>query len=78
MATLLNETAMGMVSENVMSFNTDHVSPTMVFQPEEVSVGSVEGMLGTARASSNIDAVQINEVPDFSALMSKLKAQGQI
>jgi hypothetical protein len=35
-------------------------------------------MLGTARASSNLDTVQINEVPDFSGLMSKLKAQGQI
>jgi len=78
MASLLNETAMSMVSENMMSFSTDHVSPTMAFQPAEVSVGSVEGMLGTARASSNLDAVQINEVPDFSGLMSKLKAQGQI
>lgn len=78
MATLLNETAMGMASENIMSFSTDHVNPTMAFQPAEASVGSVQGMLGTARASSNLDAVQINEVPDFSGLMSKLKAQGQI
>jgi hypothetical protein len=78
MANLLNETAMNMNSDNVMSFNTDHVNPTMAFQPAEVNVGSVEGMLGTARASSNFDAVQINEVPDFTGLMSKLKAQGAI
>jgi hypothetical protein len=67
-----------MNSDNVMSFNTDDVIPGMGFQPAEVSVGSVEGMLGTARASSNLDAVQINEVPDFTGLMSKLKAQGAI
>jgi hypothetical protein len=78
MANLLNETAMSMNSENMVSFNTDHVNPIMAFQPTEVNVGSVQGMLGTARPSSNLDAVQINEVPDFSGLMSKLKAQGQI
>lgn len=78
MASLLNETAMSMTSNNMSSFATEHANPMMAFQPEEVAVGSIEGMLGTARASSNIDAVQINEVPDYSALMSKLKAQGAI
>jgi hypothetical protein len=78
MASLLNETAMSMNSDNAMSFNTDDVSLGMGFQPAEVKVGSVEGMLGTARASSNLDAVQINEVPDFTGLMSKLKSQGAI
>lgn len=78
MASLLNETAISMTSDNMVSFNTDHVSPTMAFQPAEATVGSVESMLGTARASSNLDAVQINEVPDFTGLMSKLKAQGAI
>lgn len=77
MAAFLNDTAKSMLNED-FSMTTDSVHPTMAFQPKEVAVGSVEGMLGTARASSNIDAVQINEVPDFSALMGKLKAQGQI
>ena len=78
MANLLNETAMSMTSNNMSSFGAEYSNPTMAFQPDEVSVGSIEGMLGTARASSNLDAVQINEVPDYSALMNKLKSQGAI
>ncbi len=77
MAAFLNDTAKSMLNED-FSMSTADVHPSMAFQPKEVKVGSVEGMLGSARPSSNIDAVQINEVPDFSALMGKLKAQGQI
>lgn len=77
MASFLNDTAKTMLNED-FSMSTADVHPSMAFQPKEVKVGSVEGMLGTARPSSNIDAVQINEVPDFTGLMSKLKAQGQI
>lgn len=77
MSAFLNDTAKSMLSEDFSMTSAD-VHPSMAFQPKEVTVGSVEGMLGSARASSNIDAVQINEVPDFSALMGKLKAQGQI
>ena len=77
MAAFLNDTAKTMLNEDFSMTSVD-VHPSMAFQPKEVKVGSVEGMLGSARPSSNIDAVQINEVPDFSALMGKLKAQGQI
>lgn len=77
MAAFLNDTAKNMLNED-FSMTSDNVHPAMAFQPSQVSVGSVEGMLGTARPSSNINAVQINEVPDFSALMSKLKEKGQI
>jgi hypothetical protein len=77
MAAFLNDTANSMLNEDFSMTSAD-VHPSMAFQPKEVKVGSVEGMLGSARPSSNIDAVQINEVPDFSALMGKLKAQGQI
>ena len=77
MAAFLNDTAQNMLNEN-FNMTSDDVHPSMAFQPKEVKVGSVNGMLGTARPSSNIDAVQINEVPDFSALMGKLKEQGQI
>ena len=77
MSAFLNDTAKSMLNED-FSMSTADVHPSMAFQPKEVKVGSVEGMLGTARPSSNIDAVQINEVPDFTGLMSKLKAQGQI
>lgn len=77
MAAFLNDTAQSMLNED-FNMTSDNVSPGMAFQPKEVSVGSVGGMLGTARPSSNIDAVQINEVPDFTGLMSKLKERGEI
>ena len=77
MAALLNDTAKSMLNED-FSMTTDSVHPTLAFQPKEVSVGSVEGMLGTARPSSNIATVQINEVPDFSALMNRMKERGEI
>lgn len=77
MAAFLNDTAQNMLNED-FSMTSGDVIPGMAFQPKEVKVGSVGGMLGTARPSSNIDAVQINEVPDFTGLMSKLKERGEI
>jgi hypothetical protein len=77
MAAFLNDTAQSMLNED-FSMTSGDVHPGLAFQPKEVQVGSVQGMLGSARPSSNIDAVQINEVPDFSGLMAKLKEQGQI
>lgn len=77
MAAFLNDTAKSMLNED-FSMTSGDVHPAMAFQPSQVKVGSVEGMLGSARPSSNLDAVQINEVPDFSGLMNKLKEQGQI
>ena len=85
LANMLNETAMTMGDMDDMSFNTSDigpdsigVDPTSFFQPKQVAVGDVNGMLATARPSSDISMVQINEVPDFSDLMSKLKAKGAI
>jgi len=74
---LLNETAMSMQQDDSsMHFSTDNVGPgmhpAMAFQPKEASVGTVNDMLATAKPSSNIDAVQINAVPDFSAIMDKM------
>jgi len=77
MAAFLNDTAQSMLNED-FSMTSGDVHPGLGFQPKEVQVGSVQGMLGTARPSSNLDAVQINEVPDFTGLMAKLKEQGQI
>jgi len=77
MAAFLNDTAKSMLQEDFSMTSAD-VHPALAFQPNQVKVGSVEGMLGSAKPSSNINAVQINEVPDFSALMGKLKQQGQI
>ena len=85
LANMLNETAMTMGDIDDMSFNTSDIGPdsigidpTSFFQPKQVAVGDVNGMLATARPSSDISMVQINEVPDFSDLMSKLKAKGAI
>lgn len=77
MAMLLNDTANSMLNED-FSMTTDQVHPALAFQPKEDRVGSVETMLGSARKSSNVDAVQINEVPDFSALMNRMKERGDI
>ena len=85
LANMLNETAMTMGDMDDVAFNTSDigpdsigVDPTSFFQPKKVAVGDVNGMLATARPSSDISMVQINEVPDFSALMSKMMAKGQI
>lgn len=77
MASILNETAMDLAMGK-SSFTTDDIGIFGMTQPEEVSVGSVGGMLASARPSSNIEMVQINEVPDFSGLMAKMKESGQI
>ena len=85
LANMLNETAMAMGDMDDMSFTSGDIGPdsigidpTSFFQPKQVAVGDINGMLATARPSSDISMVQINEVPDFSALMSKMMAKGQI
>lgn len=77
LASLLNETAMQMAAdESAMHFSTEDIgpgmNPVMAFQPKEAAVGGVSDMISTARASSNIDAVQINTVPDYSQMMEKM------
>lgn len=83
LANILNETAMTMGDMDEMSFNTSDIGPdsigidpTSFFQPKQVAVGDVNSMLSSARPSSDPSMVQINEVPDFSDLMSKMRAKG--
>jgi hypothetical protein len=83
LANILNETAMTMGDMDDMSFNTSDIGPdsigidpTSFFQPKQVAVGDVNGMLSSARPSSDPSMVQINEVPDFTDLMSKMRAKG--
>jgi hypothetical protein len=85
LANILNETAMTMGDIDDMSFTSGDIGPdsigidpTSFFQPKQVAVGDINGMLSTARPSSDPSMVQINEVPDFTQLMSKLKAKGAI
>lgn len=75
---MLNETAVSMTNEDGFAFSSDDVAanPMNFFQPQEAQVGSVSGMLQSARASSATELVQINEVPDFTHLMSKMMAKG--
>lgn len=77
MAAFLNDTAKNMLAED-FSMSTEQVHPAMAFQPKQDKVGDVNSMLATARPSSNISAVQINEVPDFTGLMNRLKEKGAI
>jgi hypothetical protein len=75
MAAFLNDTAKNMLAEDI-SFNSSDVGPgmhpAMLMQPKEDKVGSLNDMFATARPSSNVDMVQINSVPDFSAMMEKM------
>lgn len=77
MAAFLNDTAKSMLAED-FSMTTEQMHPAMAFQPKQDKVGDVQSMLSTARPSSNLSAVQINEVPDFTGLMSRLKEKGAI
>lgn len=77
LASLLNETAKDMLNEDIaMHFSTADVSagmhPAMAFQPREVATRGINDMLSTAKVSSNVDAVQINVIPDYSAMMEKM------
>mgnify|MGYP003345688510 CR=1 FL=1 len=57
---------------------SDNVNPVSFFQPKEAQVSDVSGMLSSARPSSDISMVQINEVPDYSGLMKNLMSKGAI
>lgn len=77
---LLKETAMNMQENDVsdFNFNTSDINPISYFQPKEAAVGDVSSMISTAKPSSNIEAIQINEVPDYSNLMKKMIDKGVI
>lgn len=70
---LLQETAMSMTPRDYEGLGGGPTSPTDV--PIVESVGD---MFASARASSNLDAIEINAVPDFSAIMNKMKMNGEI
>lgn len=80
---LLAETANAMSGDDMetFSFNSSDAmgfgGASMLKEAAPV-VDSVDQMLATARPSSNMDAIQINAVPDFTALMSKMQQNGQI
>lgn len=82
---ILNETANGGEWRSVIEGNSS-MAPNfgmiglgdgVTAAPAKV-VESVDQMLATARPSSDVAHVQIDAVPDFSALMSTMKEKGQI
>ncbi len=77
---LLSETARSMQSGDMTSFGFS-AQDAMGFgmaQREPQAVPSVNQMVASARPSSNMDMIEINDVPDFTQLMSNLKSKGAI
>lgn len=70
---LLAETAISMTSRDLEGFGD--ISATSRDIPV---VESMEGMFASARKSSNLDAIEINAVPDFTAIMAKMQANGEV
>lgn len=78
---LLAETAQSMVADDYtsLSYDTGDVMGFGQLQQRDVPVvSSVNDMMATARVSSNLDAIQINSIPDYTQLMNKLRASGDI
>jgi len=70
---ILQETALSMTANDLASFGMGQ-TPAI----DAPVVESVDGMFAAARKSSNLDAIEINAVPDFSGIMAKMKANGEI
>lgn len=82
---LLNETKMGMTGDDYRTvFNGDSSMaqgfPSMMTNPASQTqvVESVDQMLNSSRPSTDVTQVQIDAVPDFSALMKTMQSKGQI
>lgn len=70
---LLAETAKSMSAQDFESLQGIQASNADV-----PVVESVNAMFNTARKSSNLEAIEINAVPDFTGLMSKMMANGEV
>lgn len=82
---ILNETKMGMTTEDFRTvFNGESLLaqgfPSMMTNPisQTQVVESVDQMLASSRPASDVSQVQIDAVPDFSALMKTMQSKGQI
>jgi hypothetical protein len=82
---LLNETKMGMTGDDYRTvFNGDSAMaqgfPSMMNNPVSQTqvVENVGQMLNSSRPSTDVTQVQIDAVPDFSALMKNMQSKGQI
>lgn len=75
---LLIETANSMSSLDFDSTDALGFGAMVGYQQEPQVADSISDMITSARSSSNFDMVQINAVPDYTELMSNLKAKGAI
>ena len=81
---ILNETAQSGEWRSVLNGNSSmapNFGPSMGEYGGGASVSvveSVDQMLATARPAGDVSHVQIDAVPDFTALMGKLKEKGSI
>lgn len=66
LASLLNETAISMTTDDI------HNVGAMANYEPQIGVGSVDAMINSAVKSSNIEMVKIDTVPDFSDMMRKM------
>lgn len=70
---LLAETAMNMTPRDFEGLG--NISATTADVPVVDSMGD---MFASARKSTNLNAIEINAVPDFSAIMAKMQANGEV
>ena len=66
---LLAETAMSMTQDEFVDLNGE------IIERDVPIVESMGDMFASARKSSNLDAIEINAVPDFTHMMSKMGIQ---
>jgi len=74
---ILNETATNSDWRSVVNMNSN-MSQGFGGPVDIPVVNSVDQMLANTRPAGDINAVKIDVVPDFSALMNKMKQDGKI
>ena len=78
---ILNETANGGDWKSLVNANSSMAqgfNGGASLNEETTVVNSVDQMLAATRPSGDINAVQIDVVPDFSGIMKAMKEKGQI
>ena len=76
---ILNETATSGDWHSIVNMNSSMAQGFSGPMVNEVAVvNSVDQMLANTRPAGDINAVKIDVVPDFSALMNKMKQDGKI
>ena len=73
---MLNETAHSGEWKSIVDMKSSNVMG--LGSPEPVVVSNVDQMLTSTRPAGDINAVQIDVVPDFTGLVSKMKEKGQL